>query len=212
MVWPFVAAAALSLLLTPLVRAFARDRGIVAAPKADRWHQQPTPLLGGVGVWLASVAATLIFTESSLVVLGTASCMFLIGVVDDGMRLRPATKLTAQIIAASALVAFGVTATWTGSLTFDAMLTILWLVGLTNAFNLLANMDGLCAGIALIALGAYLAAGLGAEHSPSLIVASAVMGALAGFLVYNFKPASIFLGDSGSLFVGFTVGALTVGG
>ena len=212
MVWPFVAAAALSLLLTPLVRAFARDRGIVAAPKADRWHQQPTPLLGGVGVWLASVAATLIFTESSLVVLGTASCMFLIGVVDDGMRLRPATKLTAQIIAASALVAFGVTATWTGSLTFDAMLTILWLVGLTNAFNLLDNMDGLCAGIALIALGAYLAAGLGAEHSPSLIVASAVMGALAGFLVYNFKPASIFLGDSGSLFVGFTVGALTVGG
>ena len=92
------------------------------------------------------------------------------------------------------------------------MLTILWLVGLTNAFNLHDNMDGLCAGIALIALGAYLAAGLGAEHSPSLIVASAVMGALAGFLVYNFKPASIFLGDSGSLFVGFTVGALTVGG
>ncbi|MBM40956.1 MAG: hypothetical protein CL483_03405 [Acidobacteria bacterium] len=212
MVWPFVVAAALSLLCTPLVRAFARDRGIVAAPKVDRWHQQPTPLLGGVGVWLASVAATLVFSESSLVVMGTASCMFLVGVVDDGMRLRPATKLTAQIIAASILVAFGVNATWTGSLTFDAMLTILWIVGLTNAFNLLDNMDGLCAGIALIALGAYLAAGFGAEPSPSLVVASAMMGALAGFLVYNFKPASIFLGDSGSLFVGFTVGALTVGG
>jgi len=211
-VGPFVAAAALSLLLTPLARAFARDRGVVASPKADRWHQQPTPLLGGVGVWLSSVAVALVFGAPSIVILGTASCMFLVGVVDDGMRLRPATKLTAQIIAASFMVALGGSSTWTGSLTVDAMLTILWIVGMTNAFNLLDNMDGLCTGIALIALGAYLAAGLGAEPSPPLVVASAVMGALAGFLVYNFNPASIFLGDSGSLFVGFTVGALTVGG
>ncbi len=205
-------AALLSLLLTPFARAFARDRGIVAAPKADRWHQQPTPLLGGVGVWLASVSTALVFGAPSVAVLGTASFMFLVGVVDDGMRLRPATKLTAQIIAASLLVTLGVTATWTGSLTLDAMLTILWIVGMTNAFNLLDNMDGLCSGIALIALAAFLAGGVAADPAPPLIVASAVMGALAGFLVYNFNPASIFLGDSGSLFVGFTVGALTVGG
>ena len=212
MIGPFATAAVLSLLLTPLARAFARDRGVVAAPKADRWHQEPTPLLGGVGVWLAVVTASLLFEATSVAILGAGSAMFLVGVIDDGMRLRPATKLTAQIIAASFLVFLGVTATWTGSLTLDAMLTIIWIVGVTNAFNLLDNMDGLCAGIALIALAAYLVSGLAADPTPPLVVAAAVMGALAGFLVYNFNPASIFLGDSGSLFIGFTVGALTVGG
>lgn len=209
---PFLTAAALSLLLTPVARAFARDRGIVASPKADRWHQRSTPLLGGVGVWLASVTAAVVFGAPSAAILVTASGMFLVGVVDDGMRLRPATKLTAQISAASLLVFLGVAATWTGSLTVDALLTILWIVGMTNAFNLLDNMDGLCAGIALIALAAYLASAVPVDPTPSLVLASALMGALSGFLVYNFNPASIFLGDSGSLFVGFTVGALTVRG
>jgi UDP-GlcNAc:undecaprenyl-phosphate/decaprenyl-phosphate GlcNAc-1-phosphate transferase len=199
---------------TPVVRALARRFGFIARPTGDRWHRQPTALLGGVAVGIATLVAFLVspWPPPGLVVLGAASlAMFVTGLVDDLVRLRPATKLTLQIAAASAVVWGGVRLGWTESLTIDSVLTLFWLIAATNAFNLVDNMDGACAGVGAIAAGALCVLGLmsPAGAGPESLMAAAVCGALIGFLVFNFRPASIFLGDSGSLFVGLLLGGLT---
>jgi UDP-GlcNAc:undecaprenyl-phosphate GlcNAc-1-phosphate transferase len=131
--------------------------------------------------------------------------------VDDIVVLRPATKLVAQIVLASAFLYAGYRLDWLESLTADAMLTLIWIVGVTNAFNLLDNMDGLAAGIGIIVALTLLAGFVGDNESRSHAAYLAVLiGALGGFLIYNFNPASIFMGDSGSLFVGLTLAALTL--
>src|SRR5262249_28477852 len=142
-----------SLVLTPACRAFAIRRGFVAAPRADRWHARPTALLGGVAI------ATAVFVVYGLLVgarvapmlsIG-ATAIFAVGLADDLFGLKPYTRLVAEIAIASAYVFFGYRLGWLDSLTLDAVLTIFWIVGLTNAFNLLDNMDGLSGGIAVVA-------------------------------------------------------------
>lgn len=212
-VWPaFVAAFLLALVLTPLARAAARRAGMVAQPKADRWHRAPTALLGGTAVYFATmpVAAPLAIQASHYGVLLGATAMFLVGILDDFVHLKPATKLIAQIAAASLLLLLSEPAVFTGSRTADALLSILWIVGLTNAFNLLDNMDGLCAGIGMIAALAFAVTLLPTAAIGTAVLPVALAGALLGFLVYNFNPASIFLGDGGSLFIGFVLAGLTV--
>jgi UDP-GlcNAc:undecaprenyl-phosphate GlcNAc-1-phosphate transferase len=144
-----------------------------------------------------------------LLVTGLAAAA--IGLVDDIVVLRPATKLVAQIVLASAFVYFGYRLYWLESMTGDAMLTLIWIVGVTNAFNLLDNMDGLAAGIAII-VGLTLMAGFLGDGEPRSYAAylALLIGALGGFLIYNFNPASIFMGDSGSLFIGLTLATLTL--
>ena len=212
-IWPaFAAAFVLSLALTPIARAAARRAGLVAQPKADRWHRAPTALLGGTAVYAATmiVAAPLAISAGHAGVLLGASAMFLVGIIDDFIHLKPTTKLIAQIAAASLLLLLGDPAVFTGSRTIDALLSILWIVGLTNAFNLLDNMDGLCAGIGMIAALCFAFTLLPTAALGTAALPMAVAGALLGFLVYNFNPASIFLGDGGSLFVGFVLAGLTV--
>jgi UDP-GlcNAc:undecaprenyl-phosphate GlcNAc-1-phosphate transferase len=205
---------ALSLALIPLCRAAALRLGYTAKPKADRWHRRPTALLGGVGI-AATVAVLQLSlagpTELGVLLIG-ATLMFGLGLIDDLVALKPYTKLVVEIAIASLFVFYGYRLAWFESLTLDTLLTVVWIVGLTNAFNLLDNMDGLCAGIALIAGTALLAsfvltAGVSSEASYLAIV----LGATAGFLVYNFHPASIFMGDSGSLFIGLNMAVLTLG-
>ena len=128
--------------------------------------------------------------------------------------LKASTKLVIQIALASVLLAFGFRLNWTVSLTLDTMLTLVWVVGMTNAFNLLDNMDGLCAGIAVI-VGAALLVDLmpvhpGTETFFQVQYLALLLGAVAGFLVYNAHPASIFMGDSGSLLLGLSFAALTL--
>jgi len=219
MLLPFVAALALSLGATPVVRWLARRHGFLVPPKSDRWHRHPTALLGGVAVFVATIAAVSLAgwqgrpPSVPLLTLAVASvAVFGIGLVDDVLTLSPAAKLALQIGAASVAVWGGVGLGWTGSLTLDALLSIFWLIGVTNAFNLLDNMDGACAGVGSIAAGVVAAIAItSAQGSPGQAVfAAALCGALLGFLVYNFHPASIFLGDSGSLFIGFLLAGLTV--
>ena len=127
------------------------------------------------------------------------------------MSLKASTKLIVQIIVASAFLFFGYRLHWTDSMIFDAMFTLFWVVGITNGLNLLDNMDGLCAGITLIA-GTFLLAALfsqGGATPPALLLAT-LLGATTGFLFYNFHPASIFMGDTGSLFLGINLAALTL--
>jgi UDP-GlcNAc:undecaprenyl-phosphate GlcNAc-1-phosphate transferase len=201
-----------SLVITPLVRAFARRRGYVAKPVADRWHRQPTAMLGGVAIYLAAVigiaAAGLL--RGVWAPLLAASLLFLTGLIDDFVHLKPYQKLVAQIAAAILVINLGLILPWTPLPALNVAITIFWLVGITNAVNMLDNMDGLAGGIAVIA-SAFLAVvcfqnGQAVEASALLCFGAAV----AGFLVYNFNPASIFMGDCGSMFIGFMLGSLAL--
>lgn len=197
---------ALSVVLTFLVREFARKRGIVAKPKADRWHKRPTAMLGGIAIFLSTVLMYAVFvpkTTESLAILAGSSFLFFVGLIDDRLHIKPYQKLIGQFIGVAMVVGFGLVLPWTDSQIFNIAVTAFWLIGITNAINLLDNMDGLAAGIAAIA-AMSLAAGFSASgQTIELILVSVFVGALVGFLVFNFNPASIFMGDCGSMFVGF---------
>ncbi len=206
--------------LTLAVRAFASRYGFVAKPKSDRWHKKPTAMLGGISIFLTTITVSLLFAQpdtESLIVLGSASWLFLVGLIDDIWHVKPYQKLFGQIIGVSMIVSGGLALSsinpgstnnflvlpWTNFQVINICITAFWLVGITNAINLLDNMDGLATGISAIAaifLGLGFATG-GQVHE--LILVSIFVGALLGFLVFNFNPASIFMGDCGSMFVGF---------
>ncbi|MCF8062167.1 MAG: glycosyl transferase [Deltaproteobacteria bacterium] len=222
----FGASLGLSLILTPLVRSLARATGQVAVPRDTRWHKKETALLGGVAIFIATVGVwtggvLILDWESAgkpfLPVILCASGVFLLGLVDDIVSLVPQHKLAAQIIIVSVFMTFGFRLDWTISRTADLFLSILWIVGITNAFNLLDNMDGLAAGVALIAgiflfLTHYMNPVVAPLTVPFLVLCSVYLGALLGFLAYNFNPASIFMGDAGSLFLGFIMASMTMVG
>ena len=143
-----------------------------------------------------------------IVLLG-ATWLFVLGLVDDLIQIKPHTKLVGQILVAAIAAFVGFRLHWFESRTIDTMVTIFWIVGITNAFNLLDNMDGLCAGI-----GAIAALFLTALYMPAFPEAGQIAfilgGALVGFLIYNFNPASIFMGDSGSLVIGYILALLSL--
>lgn len=207
----FLLAFATSVAVTPLVRTLARRTRFVAAVRTDRWHQKPTALLGGIGIYagfLVGYAYLRLGGQLSRggLLVACATAMFVLGLVDDFVQLKPYTKLVAQLVAAVVQTAYGVSFDWTPWPIVNQALTVFWLVGVTNALNLLDNIDGLSAGISLLAalFMAYLLGTGGFVPEAKLVIVFAA--AAAGFLVYNFHPASIFMGDSGSLFLGFFLG------
>jgi len=196
----------LGVVLTLIARAASRRIGMVAFPRQDRWHQQPTPLLGGVAIYAAFVIGFAVFAPKlpgTYAILAGATLLFLTGLIDDAIRIKPYVKLVLQMIAASTLVFFGLHLPWGNYQWINDVLTIFWLVGITNAINLLDNMDGLAGGISLIS-SIFLAITflINGQVSDALLPAL-LGGAVLGFLLFNFNPASIFMGDSGSMFVGF---------
>lgn len=204
----------LSLALTPLVRSMARWYGYVAQPRMDRWHRQPTALFGGVAIFIAFAVpfvALHAYDRSILFLMAGATVVFGLGVVDDLYRIQPYTKLVAQIGAAS-LATFGSFIPSSDMSLILIPLAIFGLVALTNAFNLLDNMDGLSAGIACIAAFFLLVISFTMQNWLVASCAAILFGATLGFLFYNFNPATIFMGDSGSMFLGFLLGALTMKG
>ena len=196
----------LALTVTPLVRALARRKGLVARPKIDRWHKKATATVGGVAIWLTVVCAYLTLiphTSYGWVIMGASTFLFLVGLIDDLIHIKPYQKLIGQVMGAALVVYYGLALPWTRSLPINMVITIFWLIGITNAVNLLDNMDGLAAGIASIA-SVFLTVSFVAGGQPTEALMSAVLaGALLGFLVYNFNPATIFMGDCGSMFIGF---------
>lgn len=224
----FGSALFLSAGLTPLVRWLAIKRQWIANPKADRWHKQPTALMGGIAIF-AAMAIPLAFiadlpslfnyivvfsdiritpSVAAAILIGTLFLFFL-GLYDDLHNIKPHNKLIAQIIAASMIVFLGFRLQWFSSQTLDTMVTLFWIVGLTNAFNLIDNMDGLCAGVGMVATMS-LALLFYAQAKEPFIVAIILSGAMAGFLIYNFNPAKIFMGDCGSLVIGFSISVLSL--
>jgi UDP-GlcNAc:undecaprenyl-phosphate GlcNAc-1-phosphate transferase len=215
---PVAASFALALILTPVVRRLAHRWRAVADPKDDRWHKKPTPMFGGVAIFLSVAAVILVYllfvparpdeilnhSRAYLwVVMGASAFLFAVGLADDLFKAKPYQKLIGQVMGAAFVVYYGLHLPWTGSATLNMMITIFWLIGITNAVNLLDNMDGLAAGIAAIA-SIFLAVNFLINSQPTEAMVLAVFAAaLIGFLVYNSNPASIFMGDCGSMFIGF---------
>lgn len=201
------------LLLTPLVIRFAHKMNWVARPSADRWHSEPTALMGGIAIFAAAALAVLVGEREAalLPVYGGAALLFVAGLVDDLRGLRPVAKLGAQVAATLLLLYAGYAFGRGGPFWAAIPLTFLWVIGITNAVNLLDNMDGLAAGIAAIAAVALAVfAGFTGQDVVGVGAMLAVAGAAGGFLAYNFKPARIFMGDCGSLFLGYTIAAFAL--
>ncbi|MEQ1606064.1 MAG: hypothetical protein ABL999_14465 [Pyrinomonadaceae bacterium] len=199
-------AAILSVICTFAVRSIAVRYGFVARPKSDRWHKKPTAMHGGIAIFIATTVVyfTLVpISRESLVVIGGSAFLFFVGLIDDLISVRPYQKLIGQLIGAGILVIAGLKLPITGFEIVDIWITVFWVIGITNAINLLDNMDGLAAGISAIAAFSLAMNFASSGLTNELLLASAFVGALVGFLVFNFNPASIFMGDSGSMFIGF---------
>jgi len=148
-------------------------------------------------------AAFVPHTFESIVVMGAASFLFLVGLIDDVLNIKPYQKLIGQLIGAAFVIGFDLTLPLTGYELIDIWITVFWLVGITNAVNLLDNMDGLAVGIAAIGASSLAIGFFSNGQSFEGLLVAVFIGALLGFLVFNFNPASIFMGDCGSMFVGF---------
>jgi UDP-GlcNAc:undecaprenyl-phosphate GlcNAc-1-phosphate transferase len=230
----------LSVVLCGLALGLAPRWGLVDRPGGHKGHRQPTPMGGGVAIWATTFLILLLGTlvvamggpylPEPLVrhvpgalgrlgqlveIFGLASVIMAMGLVDDVKNLDWRLRLGIQVGCATILAATGIRITLFGPFTHPLLggaVTVLWIVGLTNAFNMLDNMDGLAASVGLIAAllfcGAQVA--VGDLFVPAVLLVA--MGALGGFLVYNRAPARLFMGDAGSNFLGFLLGALTVAG
>lgn len=211
----FASALLLAMGGTPVVRRLALRLGVIDRPGERKLHTAPIPLLGGVALYAAVLGALLLYGERRAVVqaagiLVGATLISVSGVLDDRSGLSASMKLLAQVIATYVLIVTDVQVRLPLPDWANLMLTVFWVVGITNAFNLLDNMDGLSSGIAAVAAGYFL---LLATLSGQYVVgalAAAVFGASIGFWWHNFSPASIFMGDAGSLFLGFIMAVIGI--
>jgi UDP-GlcNAc:undecaprenyl-phosphate GlcNAc-1-phosphate transferase len=223
--------AALALVMTPVIGRVATRLGLVDAPGGRKVHAHSVPRLGGLAVVLAaSLALWLVMRFGPVPVDSSAwttmrpffiagGMIFLVGLADDVRGLGVVPKLLIEFAAAGIMMQSGLLIEritvlgWTLPLGWAAWpVTMTWLVGLTNAFNLIDGVDGLAAGITAIAGAACVAILVARGHGPEAMLLAALVGASVGFLFFNFEPASIFLGDSGSLLAGFLLAATAITG
>src|SRR6267378_2805263 len=231
----FIAALLLSAIFTRLVRDFANRHGWATPPASDRHiHTRPTPRLGGVAIFLTLWCIALLahwvpehfgmsefpLSQLTVKILGPATIIFLLGLIDDFVELSAYIKFSVQALAAVLLYCNGI---GISRLTLLAghphlgwlvglPLTILWVLWITNAFNLIDGLDGLAAGSALFSTLATCVVAIRFHNEMILFMTLVLAGAIAGFLRYNFNPASIFLGDCGSQLIGFLLSAIAIAG
>ncbi len=228
----FLVALCLNLGLIPWLRRLSERLGMVAQPRQERWHRRPTSKLGGVGIFLACMGGLLVGllvttgdsawaqmrSDAIRGVLAASGLAFLLGLYDDWRPMSPQAKLVGQIVAATVVISQGITTQFFSprienevvAQLPNILLTYLWLVGITNAINLLDNMDGLAGGISLITSIILSYFFWRSGDLGLLAISLALAGALVGFLIFNFPPASIFMGDSGSQFLGFSLATLAI--
>ena len=210
-----LASALLAFLATPLTRVLARRLGMIDQPGVRKAHRLPVPLLGGLAMYLALAIAFIVFGSADwrwegVGILGGATLLFLTGLWDDRFGMPAWIKLAAQVVAALVVMAVGVQVHLLGHPWLDGAITLFWILGITNAVNLMDNMDGLAAGVTLVAALSFFV--LAALEGQGLVtsLAAALAGAAAGFLFYNFAPAMSFMGDAGSLTLGFTLAVIGI--
>ncbi|MFM7172698.1 MAG: MraY family glycosyltransferase [Caldilinea sp.] len=200
--------------VVPLMRQLALQTGTVDRPAARKIHSAPVPLLGGAAIYLTFILVLFFFGDRDYIneaigIFVGASFMSFMGIIDDRWGLGSYVKLAGQLGAAAILIYSGVKVQLFDSW-LDIAVTLVWVVGITNALNLLDNMDGLSGGVAMIAAIFFtLLAAMSKQYLVG-VLAAALAGACAGFLIYNWNPAHIFMGDAGSLFLGFMLAAVAI--
>lgn len=213
----------LSLFCVWAIKSLAYRYSWVASPKSDRWHKKPIALYGGIGIFIPFIASAGLILAVNVrnhafnlflsILIGSA-CVFLIGLFDDIKNLKPATKLIGQIIAASLPISLGLVLQVSPWYLVNVLLTYFWFVGIINAINMLDNMDGLSSGIVMIStlFTAVIYSSSYGMNSDSMYlqIIFVLFFSVAGFWVFNKPPASIFMGDSGSLFLGYILASITV--
>jgi UDP-GlcNAc:undecaprenyl-phosphate GlcNAc-1-phosphate transferase len=223
----FVCALAISLMITPLVKRFALAVGAVDKPNERKVHTKLMPRLGGLAIYLGFMLGFFVVypaiggIDGKLVwgMIVGGSIIVLVGALDDRFDLAPGWKLLGQIAAALAVIAFGLdiesvnlpfveTSVELGW--FSYPLTVLWIVGIANAVNLIDGLDGLCGGVSGIATASILVLALMMGNVTVGVLCAVLLGAIIGFLFFNFHPAKIFMGDSGALFLGFSLATLSI--
>ncbi len=232
----FLGATMFSLLLVPAVREYARSRQIHDNPGGHKSHRSPVPYLGGVAMALSFSGAMVVgvavwrsarlengdlnlafgnlitqgngLVRELVVMLGVALLFSLMGLVDDLRGLSPWLRFFVGLGLATSVVLFGISLNSPLPAWADGVISVVWILGMTNAFNLLDNIDGLAAGTAAVASGAFFFIAVINEQQFSALLAIGLAGAMLGFLRSNFHPASIYMGDAGSLFIGFMMAYL----
>ncbi len=209
----FGGALVLTLAVTPLLRRLAIKYDVVDHPAERKSHTTPTPYLGGLGLIAAALIGLLFAPELhwriTLIVIGGLG-LGIIGFLDDKHTLTPAPRIVVQVSAALLAVGAGVRIHVASLEALNVVVTIVWIVVITNAFNLLDNMDGLSAGATVVGgTGVFLVAEVGGQYLVATAAAGVVGGCL-GFLVYNKRPASIFMGDAGAYVLGYVMAILTI--
>jgi UDP-GlcNAc:undecaprenyl-phosphate GlcNAc-1-phosphate transferase len=215
-IWVFVVALLSSLIFTVIVRRIALRFGVLDHPNERKIHTEPIPLWGGLAIFAAYIFSLFLVAFSNAIhlkaiIFGSLPVLIL-GVIDD-IRPVPATlKLFLLISLTLWLSSYGIIVRLSGIYIIDSLVTILWIVGITSAFNSIDNMDGLACGISgIIALMFFIVAITSAQWEFG-ILSCALLGAALGFLPFNFHPAKIFLGNGGSLFLGFNLGTVAIMG
>lgn len=220
--WPLLVAFVVCALAVPLMIRVSRSTGMMALPGGRHAHMKPTPLLGGLALYIGFAAAVLIFlpsyrdTVGVLVVSGLAAVLL---IADDRWQVRAPVKFGLQLVVALvAILAFGFNITsfglpgnvvvYLGWLTIP--ITIFWLLGMQNTVNFLDGVDGLAAGVVFIVAITLMLAAAGLRQLPAVQLAGALAGTCAGFLLFNFQPARIFMGDSGAHFLGAALGVIAI--
>ncbi len=227
LLWPFLVAALISAIATPIVRKGAIRFGFMDIPKDERRvHKKAIPLSGGLAIFLAVVAAVLIFLpieREKIAYLVGASVIVLTGLYDDKFAMSAKAKFAMEILAAAILIFGGIKITFFTNPFYSADLlinldwlaipiTIFWVVGITNTINLIDGLDGLACGISAIASISLMFVAHRLHHDEMAILAAILAGGCLGFLPFNFNPAKIFMGDTGALFLGFTLSFLAIEG
>jgi UDP-GlcNAc:undecaprenyl-phosphate GlcNAc-1-phosphate transferase len=226
MIGKYILTFLLSLLITyiliPFVKKIALVIGALDYPNSRRVNKKPVPNIGGIAIYLGFIVSVLLMAPGKLItgILLGGTFILVIGVIDDLYEISPLWKLSGQIIAAVILLFSGVQIEFITN-PFGGMiylgywgipLTILWIVSITNTVNLIDGLDGLAAGVSVIAVFTLFFVSIQEGQMTSAILALALAGSALAFLKYNFHPAQIFMGDSGAMFLGYTLAAISVAG
>ena len=211
--YTFAVAVLLSLILTPFIRDVAVRAGLIDVPSRQKLHKEPTAKMGGIAIFLsfaASVFWLLGRREADLFyVLSGAGIILIVGFLDDVMEISPLAKIVGQVLASAVLIGNGIRIGFFPDIV-SIPLTLFWMVGIMNAVNLLDGMDGMAAGVSAVMAFFFMVLAIINGNSQEALIAAALAGACLGFLRFNFHKASIFMGDTGSLFLGFVLGSLGV--
>jgi UDP-GlcNAc:undecaprenyl-phosphate/decaprenyl-phosphate GlcNAc-1-phosphate transferase len=211
----FISALAAALIFTPLTKLLAHKFNLLDKPGYRKIHHEPIPLTGGLAIFFAFVLALLTvggLNRESLGLTAIGLLFILFGLLDDaGRKMRARYKIAAHLVFAAGLVYFaGLHFNFFHAVWINWLLTVCFITFMTNSMNMLDGMDGLDAGVAFLASGFFTVLAFNSGQQELMLIALAVMGAALGFLRYNFNPASIFLGEAGSTFLGFILAVLAI--